>query len=152
MSAFCRLGATMNQRAMGIKHLKMRGEWAEKRFMACAAEHGLCVTKPWGETTRYDFAVEHMGRFLRVQVKSTGYKEPGGYGYYRCTVRGSSGPYEGRPFDFLAAFIIPEDIWFIIPVEMVLGKQDLILNPQSSRSKYEPYREAWELLKSDELE
>ena len=49
----------MKNNGMKIKHPKLRGEWAELRFMRCAAEHGLCVTKPWGETARYDFAVEH---------------------------------------------------------------------------------------------
>jgi PD-(D/E)XK endonuclease len=132
----------MNDRAMEMKHGKVRGEWAEMRFMACAAEYGLCVSKPWGETTHYDFAVEYAGQFLRVQVKSTGYKEPGGRGYYRCTVRGSAGAYQGHPFDFLAAFVIPEDLWFIIPAELVIGKQDVILNPRSERSKFQPYREA----------
>ena len=58
----------MNHRGMSIRHPKLRGEWAELRFMTCAAEHGLCVSKPWGETARYDFAVEYEGRFVRVQV------------------------------------------------------------------------------------
>ncbi len=44
----------MKNRGMKIKHPKLRGEWAELRFMTRAAEHGLCVTKPWGETARYD--------------------------------------------------------------------------------------------------
>jgi hypothetical protein len=54
-----------------IPHPKARGEWAEMRFMARAAEHRLCVAKPWGDMAPYDFAVEHNGRFLRVQEKCT---------------------------------------------------------------------------------
>ena len=79
----------MKNNGMKIKHPKLRGEWAELRFMTCAAEHGLCVTKPWGETARYDFAVEHEGHFVRVQVKSTMFMDRGGYS---CTVRGCRGP------------------------------------------------------------
>jgi hypothetical protein len=60
----------MANRGVDIKESKMRGEWAELRFMARAAEHGLRVTKPWGDSAKYDFAVERQGRFLRVQVKS----------------------------------------------------------------------------------
>ena len=67
----CVLGTLMNELGMDIKHPKRRGEWAELRFMACAAENGLRVTKPWGDCSSYDFAVEHNGHFLRVQVKST---------------------------------------------------------------------------------
>jgi len=58
--------------------------------MARAAENGLQVSKPWGETARYDFVVEGAGRFARVQVKSTMFKDRGGYS---CSVRGARGPY-----------------------------------------------------------
>jgi hypothetical protein len=96
----------MKNDGMRIKHPKLRSEWAELRFMTRAAEYGLCVTKPWGETARYDFAVEHEGHFVRVQVKSTMFVDRGGYS---CSVRGCSGPYEGDPFDYLAVYLIPED-------------------------------------------
>ena len=61
----------MTKPRVKIKHPKRRGEWAEMRFMAMAAENGLEVTKPFGEMARYDFIVEYQGRFARVQVKST---------------------------------------------------------------------------------
>ena len=51
----------MKNNGMKIKHPKLRGEWAEMCFMTRAAEHGLCVTRPWGEMSRYDFAVEYKG-------------------------------------------------------------------------------------------
>jgi hypothetical protein len=136
----------MKNNGMRIKHPKLRGEWAELRFMTRAAEHGLCVTKPWGETARYDFAVEHEGHFVRVQVKSTMFVDRGGYS---CSVRGCSGPYEGDPFDFLAVYLIPEDLWYIIPAEKVRGQGSVALYPRLRKSKYEKYREAWGLLKRD---
>jgi len=34
----------MKNKGMKIKHPKLRGEWAELRFMTRAAKHGLCVT------------------------------------------------------------------------------------------------------------
>ena len=137
----------MKSKGMKIKHAKLRGEWAELPFMACAAEHGLCVTKPWGETARYDFAVEHEGHFVRVQVKSTGFRDRGGYS---CTVRGSQGPYVGDPFDFLAAYLIPEDVWYIIPAEKFKGQGSIALYPKLKNSKYGPYKEAWHLLRGGE--
>ena len=54
-----------------IKNSKLRGEWAELRFMSRAAEHGLMLSKPWGDSAPYDVMIEHHGRVLRVQVKST---------------------------------------------------------------------------------
>jgi hypothetical protein len=133
----------MNELAMKIKHPKLRGEWAELRFMAAAAEHGLHVTKPWGETLEYDFIVEREAKFVRVQVKSTGFKDRSGYS---CAVRRCRGAYEGNPFDFLAVYLVPEDLWYIIPEEVVHGKKSVAIYPQLKKSKYGGYREAWGLL------
>ncbi len=134
----------MKNLGMKIKHPKLRGEWAELRFMARAAEQGLQVSKPWGETARYDFAVECEGRFVRVQVKSTMFKDRGGYS---CTVRGCNGPYVGDPFDLLAAYLIPLDVWYIIPAEKFQGQGSIALYPELRDSKYGPYKEAWDLLR-----
>src|SRR6266545_6704869 len=61
-----------------IRHPKKRGEWVEMQFMARAAAHGFTVSKPWGDSARYDFAIEHNGVFHRVQVKSTSYQSAKG--------------------------------------------------------------------------
>jgi len=129
---------------MGIKHPKIRGEWVELRFMMRAIELGLHLNKPWGEVMPYDFAVEHEGRFVRVQVKSTMFKDRGGYS---CTVRGSNGPYEGDPFEYLAAYVFQEDMWYIIPAELVVGQGSIALYPKLKGAKYGPYKEAWHLLR-----
>ena len=129
-----------------IKHCKRRGEWAEMRFMAKAAENGLEVTKPFGDSAHYDFAVEHQGKFARVQVKSTVAKCGRGYG---CTVRGSRGPYGRNAFDYVAVYLILEDVWYIIPAKNVRGKWAVWLCPNLSNAKYEPYREAWHLLRGE---
>lgn len=134
----------MRNRGMKIKHPKLRGEWVELKFMLRAIELGLHLTKPWGEVVPYDFAVEHEGEFARVQVKSTMFVDRGGYS---CTVRGSEGPYEGDPFDHLAAYIFQEDMWYIIPAELVIGQGSIALYPKLRRAKYGPYKEAWHLLR-----
>jgi len=134
----------MNQKAMEMKHAKRRGEWAELRFMAAAAENGLSVMKPWGETAQYDFMVEHKARYVRVQVKSTGFMDRGGYS---CSVRGSRGAYVGDPFDFVAVYVVPEDIWYIIPEAVLRGQGSVALYPRLKKSKYGKYLGSWELLK-----
>jgi PD-(D/E)XK endonuclease len=134
----------MKNRGMGIKHPKIRGEWVELRFMMRAIELGLHLNKPWGEVMPYDFAVEHEGQFVRVQVKSTMFIDRGGYS---CTVRGSHGPYEGDPFEYLAAYVFQEDLWYIIPAEMVVGQGSIALYPKLKGAKYGPYKEAWDLLR-----
>jgi hypothetical protein len=53
----------------------------------------------------------------------------------------------GDPFDFVAAYLIPEDIWYIIPVEKFKGQGTITLNPTVKNSKYGRYKEAWHLLR-----
>ena len=122
----------MKNRGMGTKHPKVRGEWVELKFMMRAIELALHLNKPWGEVMPYDFAIEYRGRFVRVQVKSTMFLDRGGYS---CTVRGCNGPYEGDPFDYLAAYIFQEDLWYIIPAELVVGQGSIALYPRLKGAK-----------------
>jgi hypothetical protein len=126
-----------------IEDKKQRGEWAESVFMARAHEHGLPVSKPWGEMCPYDFVVGTTGRFVSVQVKSTLSKLKTGY---VCTVLGGHQPYSAGSFDLLAAYVVPADAWYIIPARLIHGKGCITLYPDSTTAKYEPYREAWHLM------
>jgi hypothetical protein len=90
--------------------------------------------------------VEHEGHFVRVQVKSTMFMDRGGYS---CTVRGCRGPYEGDPFDFVAAYLIPLDLWYIIPAEKCQGQGSIALYPRLKKSKYGVYKGAWHLLRGE---
>jgi hypothetical protein len=127
-----------------IQDKKKRGEWVESVFMARAGEHGLPVCRPWGEMASYDFVVGKTGRFVSVQVKSTICKEGSGY---TCTVRGGHKAYPAGAFDFVAAYVVPEDVWYIIPAKLLHGKRSITLYPNSKTAKYEKYREAWHLLR-----
>jgi hypothetical protein len=138
------VGDPMNEKAMKIKNPKRRGEWAELRFMAAAAENGLDVIRPWGDSAQYDFVVEHKTRFLRVQVKSTGFKCNGGY---PCAVRGTRPRYVDHAWDFLAAYVVPEDLWYIIPWPVFDGQASVELRPAMATSKYGKYQGAWDLVK-----
>lgn len=109
--------------------------------MARAAEHGLPVSRPWGEMSSYD-VIGKTGRFVSVQVKSTISKLKTGYA---CTVRGGHKAYAAGSFDFLAAYVVIEDSWYIIPAKLIQGKEVITLYPKSPTSKYEKYREAWQL-------
>ena len=111
---------------------------------------GLRLSRPWGESTGYDFLVEwESGEFARVQVKSTIFREGGGYS---CTLKNSRGPYRGNPFDFVAAYVIPEDVWYILPRKKVKGMWSISLHPGLERSKYGAYKEAWGLLLGERVE
>ena len=135
-----------------IRHPKRRGEWVELQFMARASAHGLIVSKPWGDSARYDFIVEHRGRFLRVQVKSTTVCDRGAY---LCNTvsrppqrKGPGRSYTAREIDFFAFFIIPEDLWYIVPIaQLRRARFAVYLNPHRPDNKYFRYMEAWHLLR-----
>lgn len=135
----------MTNRWTNIRDPKQRGELAEMCFMTRAAEHGLCVAKPYGDSAHYDFAIEHEGRFLRVQVKSTSYKRDR---CYRCNVRCNRKPYKTNQIDFLAAYVIPLDLWYLIPANSMQGRTAVSLSPHRKNLKYARYREAWHLLRA----
>lgn len=129
-----------------VKGCKERGEWVELCFMAKAAGMGMLVSKPLGDSCRYDVLVEVSGRIVRVQVKSTMYRRRGNE--YSMNVMGPGRKrYKKGTVDFFAVYLIPEDAWYIIPYE-VLGKSVTIhFVPGGRRQKYAKYREAWNLLR-----
>jgi hypothetical protein len=117
----------MKNKGNNIQQAKRRGEWAEMRFMSRAAEKGLQVSKPWGESASYDFVVEHGAQCLRVQVKSIMHERDRGH---HCAVRGGKqGAYAENSFDFLAVYLISLDQWYIIPTAQVGGQKNLFLSP-----------------------
>ena len=134
----------MRNPILNFKTLKQRGEWVEMRFMARAAEEGLHVSKPWGESTAYDFIVEHARRCLRIQVKSTMTHRDNGY---ICHLVGSNRmPYVQGAFDFAAVYVLFSDVWFIAPQ---LNTNAIFLRPGVRKSKNHQYEEAWHLLRSE---
>jgi hypothetical protein len=50
--------------------------------------------------------------------------------------------------DFVIAQIVPEDCWYVIPLEAILPQQHLRIFPQYARQagRYGKYREAWHLI------
>jgi hypothetical protein len=128
-----------------IKNGKKRGEWAELCFAAKAMSLGLSLARPWGESNGYDFVVDRGRRgMVRVQVKSTIFPEGTGYS---CSLKDSKGPYKENSFDFVAAYVIPENIWFILPEKIIQGLWSISLNPNLPTSKYFEYKQAWHYLK-----
>jgi hypothetical protein len=133
----------MEKRKPIITGKKLRGEWAEMIFMLRATELGLQVSKPWGDSRSYDFVVGRPGHFVAVQVKSTVFELEQGW---VCKVRSGNKPYPKGSFDYLAAYIVFEDGWYIIPEEEVQGMENISLHTETNRANYEKYREAWHQL------
>jgi hypothetical protein len=157
---------------------KRRGEISELAFALAAARQGFGISRPYGDSERYDiildpshlksvipteaerkrakwrnllFAATHpRPRLVRVQVKSSTQLQ---YGLYRVNthrrINGSAVPYTLAEIDFFAAYVIPEDSWFIFPLTHILGATAVTLSPKRRRKPHinNPYREAWHLLR-----
>ena len=128
-----------------IKSSKDREAWAELCFAMRAMQEGLRPAKPWGEPSGYDFLVDcSRGKIFRVQVKSTIRQQNS---WYQCSIRTNHTVYKKGAFHFLAALVIPRDIWYIVPGELVWGLTTLGFNPELNTEKYHPFKEAWYLLR-----
>ena len=125
---------------------KQRGEWAELCFMARAAGMGLCVCKPYGDSAQYDVGIEQGGRMLRMQIKSTTYSRGGAF---TCNVvgRGRKG-YVAGVVDFFAIYVVPVNVWYILPFEATAGTVSLQLTPGREGHRFQQYMEAWHLLRT----
>jgi len=89
-------------------------------------------------------------RLWRVQVKSTTTLLNGQYRINaHRRIYGRAVPYQPSEVDFLVAYIIPEDAWFILPIRAILGRTSLLFAPRNfpRPGLYAAYREAWHLLR-----
>jgi hypothetical protein len=133
------------------KNTKLTGERSEAAFLNRAATLGFGVAKPWGDSLRYDFILDNGSRLWRIQVKCTEALRAQAY-ETRATYTTGSGRavYTRADIDFLAAHVVPLDIWYIMPVEVCTPAPMLRFYPhrQAKLMRLEKYREAWHLLQS----
>ncbi len=111
-----------------------------------AAERGLTVSKPFGDSAPYDVIVDNGKRLLRVQVRCTHVPNSR---CFRVSTRlhGDSRSFTPDDIDFLVAWVVPYNAWYIVPAR-ALPTNELKLFPHvpNSTSRTERYREAWRLL------
>jgi hypothetical protein len=126
---------------------KRQGEWVEACFATHALRRGLHVSKPFGDSTPYDFIVDSGTCLLRVQVKSVSRLQGNSFRLTLSHGGGAKVGYLPSEIDMLAAYVIPCDAWYFIPIAQVAGRKSLRLCPhRPSHRRYEPFRNAWNLL------
>jgi hypothetical protein len=61
----------------------------------------------------------------------------------------SAHAYTASEIDFVAAYILPEQTWYILPVRELAEHRSLLFRPKgyARRDPYAHYREAWHLLR-----
>jgi PD-(D/E)XK endonuclease len=135
------------------KNTKVTGERSEAAFLHQATHREFGIAKPWGDSRRYDFILDNGSLLHRVQVKCTESIRARAY-ETRATYTTGKGRavYTKKDIDFIAAHVVPLDIWYIIPVEICTPAPMLRFYPhrKAKKMRLEPYREAWHLLQSEE--
>lgn len=122
---------------------KPKGELVELKFQVEAMSRNLIVAKPYGDSMPYDFIVDNGTRLLKIQVKATSYRCERQGCYKVIAAKGSytKDLYSKKDVDFFACYIIPENTWYIIPIESVTTK-----SLRLSKSK-DFFKNNWDLLK-----
>jgi hypothetical protein len=148
---------------------KRTGERSEAAFLYQANQRRFGVSKPWGDSERYDFILDNRPQpgacsersrkpalslpkgvqLFRIQIKCTDCLRAGAYETRATyTVGNHRAVYTRRDIDFIAAHVVPLDIWYIIPVEVCTPQPMLRFYPHRTAKlmRLEKYREAWHLL------
>jgi hypothetical protein len=124
---------------------KVRGGRAEIAFWLATSSLGFRVSKPYGDSAPYDFLVDNGNSVLRVQVKSTANMHCRAYNL--LAKHGRFVNYKSNEVDIIAAYVVPRNVWYLIPLEAIPAMPHVIrLYPDGVRSgggKFEKYRDAW---------
>ena len=132
------------------------GSLAEAAFLHKAVGLGFRVTKPWGDSERYDFVLDSGTRLWRVQIKCTAVERAGGYHIQPIHfVYGKNKVvYTADDIDVLAAHVVPLDVWYVVPVAALAAGTSLRLYPDDGckTARFEKYREGWDLFRGESVE
>jgi hypothetical protein len=130
------------------------GELSELDFLRKAMGMGMIVSKPWGDSYRYDFVCDTHGKLWRAQVRSTEDR----FGARGYQVHASV--YVGRKIvgltakdiDVIVAYIVSRDIWYVVPVRAFVPRKNLWFYPDGSKkgAMFEKFREAWWVMTGEE--
>jgi hypothetical protein len=125
--------------------MKSQGDNAELRFMLLNNELGNIVSKPFGDNSKYDLIIDTGDNLERIQIKSTRRKETSsGMDCYNCLVCSGSDSkqkYKEKDIDYIAIYVIPENVWYKIPIKEINGKTvKLYPHRKSQRDTYEKYK------------
>ncbi len=109
----------------------------------------MTVSKPLGESAAYDFVVESRGKLSRVQVRSVAVERAGTYRVSAAKGGGEKRGYTEDEIDVLAAYVIPCETWYLIPVRAFAPVKSIHLCPhKKSRRTFEKWRERWDVFES----
>lgn len=124
-----------------------KGNIAELEFTLQALRRNLAVSSPILETT-HDLLLETSTRTYKIQVKSTFTKrlwcKTSGYS---ISLSNKNGSYSPNDVDIIAGYIDEINTWYLFPIWAVKGIKRVTLIPFSEFSKWNNYKETWEVFK-----
>lgn len=102
--------------------------------------HTPVTAMPW------DFIVTCPKGVLKVQVKTTNSQDRDN-SYNIATSTGSNNvkKHINKEVDVVACYIQPEQLWFLLPLKEVTGRTTRLSTDQTTKSKYQKYRENWSI-------
>ena len=118
---------------------------AETLFIAECLErdfepHPTTTPMPW------DFIVHCPAGDLKVQVKSSSFKEKNKAGYTVNTGTGSSTKsHMSEAVDVVAVYISTLKEWWMIPRDTIASKTLKLYPDKSSQSRFKPYQNNWSI-------
>ena len=124
---------------------KQTGERSEAAFLHRAAGLGFGIAKPWGDSLRYDFILDNGERLIRIQVKCTECIRARAYETRATYTTGKTrAVYTSKDIDYLAAHVVPLDLWYIVPVDLCTEAPMLRFYPhrKAKKVRLEKFREA----------
>lgn len=111
------------------------------------------MSRPYTSDASYDFITDYNGKLMRVQIKSskTAHQSRGklydnSYKIVCSHGAKSKNMYSKSHCDAIACYIMPLDVFFIIPIKDVKSKT-LNFYPERKDHRFSKYFEFWECLK-----
>ena len=102
--------------------------------------HTPVTAMPW------DFIVTCPKGVLKVQVKTTNRQaRDNSYNIGTSTGRDKLKKHIKKEVDVVACYIQPEQLWFLLPLKVVTGRTTRLSTDQTTKSKYQKYRENWSI-------
>ena len=129
---------------------KQKGEWAEVCFAAEVLRRGWRISRPYGDSCRYDCIVDVAGHLSRVQVKAVARRNAARNCPYAVKLihgRYNHLVYSASEVDVIAAFVIPKRMWYIVPLSSIVGRRHISFSGDGKTAGgLAKYREAWWVL------
>jgi len=137
---------------------KLKADIAELSVTKELLKRGFNVLQPVGDRLPYDLAVDKGGTMTRIQVKAAWFNE--NKNMYLVDNRRTRTNrrqmkrkfYENDDFDIAILYVLEENVFYIMPIEIFLSYASSIALVESCKRQRLPrsaeYRERWDLVNS----